>query len=597
MNNTFKNNWQKLEETQKNEGLGEIRQEEDAVYAAEWKTFWQRRYLELKSEGKNPADHNYEPEWMVYWHTRKKELDQEKMEEKKLELKRQYGLLDHCGSSQSKDPVQSTFYPKMQTEDYSPHPSLQPIGILSSKELDNQKLSSVSSTSTPSRVMLSCDLLQVLRQLTALEDCLGSIGPSITLLLSRSLSTERYEAGSSAKLLEDDPSCVDLLDTSKEKLKGLLSASILDGAKATAATVAVENVAALLLHFHHPKRLPISTPSLPSVDMATLMANLQAAGLLLRSQPTVLSHPVVESTFHTCSGTSYHSSTDSVISCNSQESLSSNRLEPFSVEEIKILIFHFRTLTSSQQRDLIDYLRHLENSNIDGMTQSVPPSTTSSSPLSKKYRQFESAINPTAPDLPKIRCPTILKMTGLSFEDLELFGIPVDKVEAHYNHNVSFCESINPTPEDYFPWVPPRKISNPRSSPNSNHLPHTIGCQQQSWPPKHVPIVYPSDGMNCGSVCPFPVTKCNNEQDLRQSNLKSDSINQDDVSKQNESQRWNRDELRRLSFCNEHLDPRRSRVDRQRKCASKFRNVFFDIQLRLKKAQEPIIIPTSPIYL
>ena len=593
MNNTFKNNWQKLEETQKNEGLGEIRQEEDAVYAAEWKTFWQRRYLELKSEGKNPADHNYEPEWMVYWHTRKKELDQEKMEEKKLELKRQYELLDHCGSSQSKDPVQSTFYPKMQTEDYSPHPSLQPIGILSSKELDNQKLSSVSSTSTPSRVMLSCDLLQVLRQLTALEDCLGSIGPSITLLLSRSLSTERYKAGSSAKLLEDDPSCVDLLDTSKEKLKGLLSASILDGAKATAATVAVENVAALLCH--HPKHLPVSAHLPPSFDMATLMANLQAAGLLLRSQPTsVLSPPVIESTevgqsrnFESCSGRTHHSSRDSVISCSSQESPSSNRLEQFSVEELKVLIFHFRSLAPSQQCDLIDYLHNLENSNCVGTTLPITPSTASSSPLSKKYCQFESAVNPTAPDLPKIRCPTILKMTGLSFEDLELFGIPVDKVEAH--NPVSFYESISPTPEDFFPWVAPRKIISPPSSPYSNYLLH---CNQ-SCP--HVPTVCLSDGENSESVCPFPETKCNNGQDLRQSNMNSDSIYQADVSKQNKSQCLNRDELiQRTSFCNHHLDPRRNPINRQKKSVSKVRNA--DIQLRLKKAQEPIPIPSFPIH-
>ena len=556
----------------------------------EWKTFWQRRYLELKSEGKNPADYNYEGEWMVYWHKRKNELDQAKMEGKNLESNRQYGMADHRGS-QSNGPFQSKLNVQ-QTEDFSPNPSLRPARILSSAELGNQNLSPVSSNSTPP-VILSCDLLQVLRKLSALEDCLGSIGPSITLLLSRALSAERCEAGSSAKLLKDEPSCVDFLDTSKEKLKGLLSAGILDGAKATAATVAVENVAALLCH--HPKHLPVSAHLPPSFDMATLMANLQAAGLLLRSQPTsVLSPPVIESTevgqsrnFESCSGRTHHSSRDSVISCSSQESPSSNRLEQFSVEELKVLIFHFRSLAPSQQCDLIDYLHNLENSNCVGTTLPITPSTASSSPLSKKYCQFESAVNPTAPDLPKIRCPTILKMTGLSFEDLELFGIPVDKVEAH--NPVSFYESISPTPEDFFPWVAPRKIISPPSSPYSNYLLH---CNQ-SCP--HVPTVCLSDEENSESVCPFPETKCNNGQDLRQSNMNSDSIYQADVSKQNKSQCLNRDELiQRTSFCNHHLDPRRNPINRQKKSVSKVRNA--DIQLRLKKAQEPIPIPSFPIH-
>ena len=489
---------------------------------------------------------------MVYWHKRKKELEQGNVEDKKLDSKCQY----HHGS-RSKDPVQSKCNME-QTEDFSPNPSLRPIRILSAEEL-GKNLSPVSSKSTPSPVILSHDLLQVLRKLSALEDCLGSIGPSITLLLSRALSAERCEAGSSAKLLEDEPACVDLLDTSKEKLKGLLSAGILDGAKATAATVAVENVAALLLHFHHPKRLPMSTPSLPSVDMATLMANLQAARLLLRSQPTsVLSLPVIESTevgqsrnFESCSGRTHHSSSDIVISCSSQESLSSNRLEQLSAEELRVLIFHFRSLTSSQQRDLINYLHNLEDSNIDRMTLPIPPSTVSSSPLSKKYCQFESAVNPNAPDLPKIQCPVILKITGLSLRDLELCGIPVDKVEAH-NH-VSFYESLSPTPE----WVAPRKIISPPSSPYSNYLQYSNQC---------FPTVCLSDGENSESVCPFSETKCNNVPDLRQSNLNSDSIYQDEVSKQNESQCLNRDELRRLSFCHQHLDPRRNQIKRQKKC-------------------------------
>ncbi len=627
----------------------------DPVYTREWEAFWQRRYTELKSEGKNPVDHNYEAEWMVFWHKRRKELEKEKLEERKLESKRQYGLTGNHGPHQGSSPIEkervksngrSSCETKTMAQNETdsldtrrlvknPSPPQPKRIVLPSEEFRQPKsisvLTSNSSPSTLTRQSSNLDLLQVLRTLATLEDCLGSLGPSITLLLSRALSTERYDPGSSSKLLRDDSSCVDLLETSKEKLKGLLSAGIVNGAKATAAKLAVEKVAAILSLIPHPNHLDDpadSLDNLPSTlsntqhlfDMATLMANLQVVGLLLRTQSSGCSQTLLHpgsagagkphkfdetSHFQTCVGTRSHTCADRAVyrSCL-QKFQNSDQIEQFSAEELKILIFNFRTLTSSQQCDLIDYLRHLEEkySKKNMVNYSEPiVSTASLSPLSKKYRQFETVINPSAPDPPKLRCPTVLKMTGLSSDDLESYGIPLDELNVPLQNKGIYRGS--PTLEEDLRRIVSSKV--PQSS--INHLLHTTSYQiphQQEFWSAHFLTAYQS-GMNNEEKQPiysFPAARCNNglahNVNLRGCNIKTELIDPDNLpnSNPNEYNRClNRDELQRLSFCHNHLDPRQNRINQQ-KSASKFQNVFLDLKLRLnKETQEPILIPTSPI--
>ena len=62
-----------------------------------------------------------------------------------------------------------------------------------------------------------------LRLLTALEDLLGSLGPQINALMSRSLALEKSREGSSNLLLED-PDIAAILEMTKEKLAGLVVA-------------------------------------------------------------------------------------------------------------------------------------------------------------------------------------------------------------------------------------------------------------------------------------------------------------------------------------------------------------------------------------
>ncbi|KAL4707135.1 hypothetical protein ACJJTC_018870 [Scirpophaga incertulas] len=53
--------------------------EKHPLYPEEWKKFWNRRYKEIQSEGKDPSKHDYKPEWIVFWTARMKELHDEEL--------------------------------------------------------------------------------------------------------------------------------------------------------------------------------------------------------------------------------------------------------------------------------------------------------------------------------------------------------------------------------------------------------------------------------------------------------------------------------------------------------------------------------------
>jgi hypothetical protein len=231
-----------------------------------------------------------------------------------------------------------------------------------------------------------------------------------------------------------------LLDTSKEKLKGLLLAGILDGVKGTAASQAVEYVTRLLKQPSNTSDSSTFVNAPVDCNMASLINNLQAAGLLNFPQST----PMLSSAIRSDSVAEVKNK-DSTLSANTLYGSDLKKNDRFTGEELKTLIINFRTLTESQKRDLVEYLRKLEEKRFaekdsanrsEVVSPSLPPFTPlpfSSSPLSQKYRQYQSCkvINPVAPaPSSKTVYPTILKMTGLSCVDLKNHGIPIDELDS-----------------------------------------------------------------------------------------------------------------------------------------------------------------------
>ena len=441
------------------------RPEDHPHYADEWKAFWQRRYLELKAEGKDPAGYDFKPEWILFWHGRMKELDRLEVATKKTELKRKYGL---TGDSGGGAPSRSSARPSLDRDDRigsidrrdiakNPSPPLvQPATVPDEVEL----ISSPEVFTVEEKIEAPVDLMSVLRMLAALEDSLGSLGPNVTKLLSQALAAERSRPGSAAQI-QRSSSCIDLLDTCKEKLKGLLVMGILEGVKVGAARTVVDKIerllqatvpepeaelppverpevtkakhlAAVLLQqgkaniSDHElqqyllaastapgsmagQQFPPPSATAPTMDTATLIANLQAAGLL----------PI---------------KTDDVPPAPQPIAAVADPFDQFSPEELKMLIGNYRTLTPSQQRDLVNYLRQLEAKHPPEPVRRPPsagPVDTKrpTSPFSLKYGRFENDVNPTAPDPLPCRFPALMKLTGLTPDDLKGSGLPLNEID------------------------------------------------------------------------------------------------------------------------------------------------------------------------
>lgn len=84
----------------------ELHPEKHPLYPAEWEAFWNRRYKELQTEGKDPSSHDFKPEWIAFWIRRLKELFNADVEAAKRDIKIKLGLATHNSPSRS-DSVES----------------------------------------------------------------------------------------------------------------------------------------------------------------------------------------------------------------------------------------------------------------------------------------------------------------------------------------------------------------------------------------------------------------------------------------------------------------------------------------------------------
>ncbi|XP_056637316.1 uncharacterized protein CG7065-like isoform X1 [Diorhabda sublineata] len=61
-------------------------------YNEEWKKFWNRRYKELKNEGKDASKYDFKPEWIEFWNKRLVELHSDELRNRKEALRKRLAL-------------------------------------------------------------------------------------------------------------------------------------------------------------------------------------------------------------------------------------------------------------------------------------------------------------------------------------------------------------------------------------------------------------------------------------------------------------------------------------------------------------------------
>eukprot|EP00095_Tigriopus_kingsejongensis_P011972 snap_masked-scaffold906_size82779-processed-gene-0.4 protein:Tk11972 transcript:snap_masked-scaffold906_size82779-processed-gene-0.4-mRNA-1 annotation:"conserved hypothetical protein" len=235
-----------------------------------------------------------------------------------------------------------------------------------------------------------------LRQLTALEDTLGSLGPQINAILGKALALEQTRVGSS-NLLMQNPDTACILDMVKEKLSGQMVAGLLDETKLGAVRVAMSHLVRLLRS--STKKRPLHPPTLSAVPMKDgrtkfkeMVAEQMAKILIKKGRGNISDHdlhcvvfqaikrtelddgtiqpplyraptppPQPSIPAHSMPGPSYITPNNAQANANDDEE--NEALEDFddlSIEELKSLLANFKDLSKQEQKDLIRYMKKLE---------------------------------------------------------------------------------------------------------------------------------------------------------------------------------------------------------------------------------------------
>jgi hypothetical protein len=211
--------------------------EKHPAYNGEWKVFWNRKQMEVKDTGRDPAKYDYTPEWKVFWNERVEELYIHEYQERKRELKRKYNLNDEEPKKLSK----ASRGQSSRDENASKVGSMSDIKdtwkALTGNDIKEEP-------KTPEKPEYHT-VLGILRQLSVLEPQLGSLGVTINKLLGKAISMEKVKKGSSEDLLLNIENTV-LLETIKEKFRGQLMAGIVERFNVYATRNAITNMTIIL---------------------------------------------------------------------------------------------------------------------------------------------------------------------------------------------------------------------------------------------------------------------------------------------------------------------------------------------------------------
>lgn len=68
------------------------RPEDHPQYPEEWRIFWEKRYKEIQSQGKDADNYDYKPDWIPYWAKKSHELYKNEIHVKTQDLLKKFDL-------------------------------------------------------------------------------------------------------------------------------------------------------------------------------------------------------------------------------------------------------------------------------------------------------------------------------------------------------------------------------------------------------------------------------------------------------------------------------------------------------------------------
>ncbi|XP_064551449.1 uncharacterized protein CG7065 [Drosophila montana] len=203
--------------------------EEHPLYKEEWQKFWKRRKDELIAAGINHRSYNYQNEWILFFNARLEELYNQDVEYIKIKCRERL-----CLPMINDELLNSKYHVHIDDNFFD---SFGPI-----KNNENGDKFNIKFNESAGNI----NVIHVLRLLTALEDHLGSLGPSITELLAKALQIFKLHPDKANILLLTSENCA-ILETAKEKFTGLIISKMLDPVQERALKKAINDTEQLLI--------------------------------------------------------------------------------------------------------------------------------------------------------------------------------------------------------------------------------------------------------------------------------------------------------------------------------------------------------------
>ncbi|KAH8383219.1 hypothetical protein KR009_007435 [Drosophila setifemur] len=223
--------------------------EQHPSYQMEWEKFWKRRKDELVQAGINHRNYNFQNEWIHFFNARLEGLYNQDIEDIKIKCRERLCL------PMTNDELANEKYHVYVTEMEEEEPPIR----MSEPAKEVQKHPEVEAAP---------NVIHVLRLLTALEDYLGSLGPSVTEMLAKALQAQKLYPDRFHSVMLTSENCA-ILETAKEKFMGLLISQIYEPTKERALKRAVsdtENLLKLAAQYSSPKEQRSRNVSSPPAE-------------------------------------------------------------------------------------------------------------------------------------------------------------------------------------------------------------------------------------------------------------------------------------------------------------------------------------------
>lgn len=203
--------------------------EEHPLYTEEWEKFWKRRKDELIAAGINHRNYNFQNEWIYFFNARLEELYNQDVENIKIRCRERL-----CLPMTNNELPNSKYHVNCSVNEpvFSVPEKLIEHNNENSEKIKNDNVEDINA-------------IHVLRLLTALENYLGSLGPSITEMLAKALQMSKLNPDNINTLILTNENCA-ILETAKEKFTGLVISKMLDAAQERAIKKAITDTELLL---------------------------------------------------------------------------------------------------------------------------------------------------------------------------------------------------------------------------------------------------------------------------------------------------------------------------------------------------------------